>query len=213
VIDWTRFYDFSGFKGVNNNSKSNRAHKIGTSLSLALKNIPGFPRDVPVESRSVAVLDLQMGALLELPSGQQVAKIMEKNYGVKPLTSDEIVSGPNNDANKVLTAYNLQLNTPLWYYILREAELINNGNKLGPMGSRIVAETIVSAIEESEYSILQDSEWEPHYGRTSSSQYGMANLLYFINELNPLGYEKKAKGTPVPAVSKPKPKRNVAPSA
>ena len=32
--------------------------------------------------------------------------------------------------------------TPLWLYILAEAEIVHQGAKLGPVGSRIVAEVI-----------------------------------------------------------------------
>jgi hypothetical protein len=33
--------------------------------------------------------------------------------------------------------------TPLWYYILREASVFTNGVRLGPLGGRIVAEAII----------------------------------------------------------------------
>jgi hypothetical protein len=36
--------------------------------------------------------------------------------------------------------------TPLWYYILREAEVQTDGETLGQLGSRLVAETLVGLI-------------------------------------------------------------------
>ena len=36
--------------------------------------------------------------------------------------------------------------TPLWYYILKEAEVHGNGQRLGKVGSRIVAETFVGVL-------------------------------------------------------------------
>jgi hypothetical protein len=36
--------------------------------------------------------------------------------------------------------------TPLWYYILKESEVRHNGNRLGPVGSHLVAETISAAL-------------------------------------------------------------------
>jgi hypothetical protein len=38
--------------------------------------------------------------------------------------------------------------TPLWYYCLEEAQTFGSGNKLGPVGGRIVAEVIVGLLEE-----------------------------------------------------------------
>ena len=35
---------------------------------------------------------------------------------------------------------------PLWYYVLKEAELVNGGTHLGPVGGRIVAETILGIL-------------------------------------------------------------------
>ncbi|HWB64032.1 MAG TPA: peroxidase family protein, partial [Chitinophagales bacterium] len=42
--------------------------------------------------------------------------------------------------------------TPLWYYVLREAEITQGGNHLGPLGGRIVAGVIGAAIYFSENS-------------------------------------------------------------
>ncbi len=36
--------------------------------------------------------------------------------------------------------------TPLWYYVLKEAEVFGNGQHLGPLGSRIVAETLCGLV-------------------------------------------------------------------
>ena len=55
--------------------------------------------------------------------------------------------------------------TPLWYYILKEAEMKAGGNTLGPMGSRIVAETIIGLIRADRNSYLNSAQpWEPSLG-------------------------------------------------
>ena len=36
--------------------------------------------------------------------------------------------------------------SPLWFYILREADVQQNGNRLGSVGSRIVAETLTALV-------------------------------------------------------------------
>ena len=80
-------------------------------------------------------------------------------------------------------------NTPLWFYILREAEF-NNG-KLGPVGSRIVAETFHRAIQGSTFSIVRDTAFRPSLGPNNTT-FRMADLLLFAfngqaNLLNPNG--------------------------
>jgi len=175
AIDWTRFYDFSEFKGIRNNPKSNRARKINTTLSIGLKGIPGFPADIPIESRSVAVLDLQMGAMLSLPTGQEAAI----KFKLEPLQEEQIAEGPHQ---KILEEYGFHQKTPLWYYIMKEAEIENNGERLGQVGSRIVAETIFGLIKSSEYSILKDPNWKPDLGRDKDNTFGMADLLVFTKK-------------------------------
>lgn len=175
AIDWTRFYDFSEFRGIRNNPKSNRARKINTTLSIGLKGMPGFPADIPIESRSVAVLDLQMGAMLSLPTGQEAAI----KFKLDPLEEEQIAEGPHQ---KILEEYGFHQKTPLWYYIMKEAEIENNGERLGQVGSRIVAETIFGLIKSSEYSILKDPNWKPDLGRDKDNIFGMADLLVFTKK-------------------------------
>jgi len=37
--------------------------------------------------------------------------------------------------------------TPLWYYILREADVHNAGDRLDPVGSRIVGEVLIGLLD------------------------------------------------------------------
>ena len=64
--------------------------------------------------------------------------------------------------------------TPLWFYVLREAEL--NGGRLHGVGARIVAETVDRAIRASSISILDDPEWRPTLGR-APGDFDMVDLL------------------------------------
>ena len=72
--------------------------------------------------------------------------------------------------------------TPLWFYILREAEC--NGGKLNGVGAQIVAETFHRAIEGSSTSIVRDPAWHPTFGR-SKTRFRMADLLRFAAGGNP----------------------------
>ena len=78
--------------------------------------------------------------------------------------------------------------TPLWFYVLREAEL-NNG-KLKGVGARLVAETFHRAIEGSRFSIVRNPDFRPTLGRNDTT-FEMTDLLFFAfggkkAEINPL---------------------------
>ena len=80
-------------------------------------------------------------------------------------------------------------NTPLWFYVLREAEF--NGGKLKGVGARIVAETFHRAMEGSPHSIVRDTAFAPD-ARAEQHTFRMVDLLLFAFEgkkalLNPNG--------------------------
>jgi hypothetical protein len=52
--------------------------------------------------------------------------------------------------------------TPLSYYILRKADICTGGNRLGPVGGRIVAEVLVGLIDADTTSYRRNNqEWPP----------------------------------------------------
>ena len=65
------------------------------------------------------------------------------------MTSAELTQGlpPNEVALLQSNGTLLLKKTPLWYYVLREAAVLSGGNKLGPVGARIVAETFVRMLK------------------------------------------------------------------
>ena len=66
--------------------------------------------------------------------------------------------------------------TPLWFYILREAEF-NQGQMKG-VGARIVAETFHRAMEGSRHSIVRDTAFRPDLGPNNRT-FRMVDLLLF----------------------------------
>jgi hypothetical protein len=72
--------------------------------------------------------------------------------GVTALTSEEVGLG----------AVGWTGETPLWYYILREAAVTASGDRLGPVGGRIVVEVIVTLLDRDPGSVrFARPEWEP----------------------------------------------------
>ena len=87
----------------------------------------------------------------ELPSGQTIAR----RFGVSALAPADLDE---------LHHYGLGLerSTPLWYYILKEAELVEDGLRLGPVGGRLVGEVVVGLLESDSASYLAyDRDWRP----------------------------------------------------
>src|SRR5262249_22254360 len=157
------------------------ARAIDTLLVFGLSRLPASVASDPPPS--LAERNLKRGKALGLPSGQDVAQAM----GIPP---DLIVSSDNSHARfAVGTDYKLPngqpdpsvpppspqkahleevfgRSTPLWYYVLKEAELVCKGTHLGPVGARIVAEVIIGLITGDSFSYLnQAPNWIPSKGR------------------------------------------------
>ncbi|MGR3277666.1 peroxidase family protein [Acaryochloris marina NIES-2412] len=177
IVDWRRLYDFSQVGG-GRHPQLNVARKLDARMSFDLKNLPEFESmnpPPPAPLLSLATRNLLRGRLISLPNGQEVAKAIGENT----LSPTEIMRDITSEQAAILQKHNFDQQTPLWFYILREAMVQGNGNHLGRVGSRIVAETFVGLIENSPINVLKE---EP--GLTFS----MPELLMAIpNDLNPLG--------------------------
>ena len=64
-----------------------------------------------------------------------------------------------------LEEFGLDEATPLWFYVLREAERRAEGKSLGPVGGRIVTEVFVGLLDGDPLSYRRaDPYWEPTLG-------------------------------------------------
>jgi hypothetical protein len=152
-IDWQTFFDFG-------DGRVRRNKLIDTKLSSVLFALMGQPTGEPT---SLASRNLLRNLTMQLPSGQRVANAMEL-----PKLSDADLAD--------LVPFHLDKRTPLWFYILREADVIAGGQHLGPVGGRIVAEVIVGLIKGDRLSYLrQDPDWTPTYG--SGDTFTVPDLL------------------------------------
>jgi hypothetical protein len=131
--------------------------------------------------------------MVRLATGQQLASAMAAaGLDATRLTRTEIRDGKTGaDLAPCPTQQRqaLRRDTPLWFYILREAEL--HRGRLHGVGARIVAETFHRAMEGSEWSIVRDTTFRPTLGPDSST-FRMVDLLLFAFEgrkalLAPLG--------------------------
>jgi hypothetical protein len=68
--------------------------------------------------------------------------------------------------------------TPLWFYILKEAEILGEGDRLGPVGGRIVGEVLVGIIDADPASFRSvDRAWTPSLRAHSTGSFGLADIL------------------------------------
>ena len=113
--------------------------------------------------RDLSTRNLLRGYLLSIPTGQAIAAEM----GVDPLTEEELKrdNAPAVDAALALDNDRLLKQTPLWYYVLKEAEVRADGDSLGELGSRIVVETQIGLLRNDPESYLYgDTPWDPSQG-------------------------------------------------
>jgi hypothetical protein len=179
IADFRRLYDFSEAGRADLTvppGKFNRAMRLDTRLVNPLNLVPGFPED----EANLAFRNLTRARMVTLATGQQMVTFL-KNKGVNltKLTNTQIRDGANGaDLDGLTPAQRTALvrNTPLWFYILREAEL--GGGKLRGVGARIVAETFHRAMEGSQVSIVRDPTWRPTLGPNSTT-FRMVDLLLF----------------------------------
>ena len=108
---------------------------------------------------------------------------MALRMGFEPLTDEQLFDDHENDGRedriRVLRRYRGDFggNAPLWFYILREAELLERGARLGPVGGTIVAEVLAGLMIEDRHSFLSMwPKWRPTLGR-AKDEFSMADLV------------------------------------
>ncbi len=163
-----RVVDFSWFFEIPGTHAPQPSRKVVTSLTHALIDLPEQivgHTEVP-EHHSLASRDLQRGTALDLPSGEAVARAM----GVEPLSEEECGLCANGWVGE----------TPLWYYVLKEAEVRAGGEHLGPVGGRIVAEVLLGLLDADPGSYRRvDPDWRPMLPSKEARRFTMVDLLLF----------------------------------
>jgi Animal haem peroxidase len=181
------------------------SYRLDTLLVDPLENLP----DHLLPPHSLPTLNLFRSVALGLPSGQSVARAM----GMVPLSDDQLwvaqgnlptddIPGPGQSAPVNLAAArkallddpktNLAGNAPLWFYILREAELLGKasvpgdalgGHHLGPLGGRIVAEVLIGLLTSDRHSYLNlHRRWTPSAcDGTPKADFTLADLVRFVD--------------------------------
>ncbi|HMJ72633.1 MAG TPA: heme peroxidase family protein [Solirubrobacterales bacterium] len=137
-------------------------YKLDAQLSNPLGTLPkstAGPEDIgtssPTDAQDLAIRNLIRGKMLGLPSGQDVARAM----GIEPLGDDELFNGVEIGEP---AREDLADRAPLWFYVLKEAEVRAGSAHLGPVGGRIVAEVLIGLLAGDPLSYLGvQPNWKP----------------------------------------------------
>lgn len=175
VVDFNAFFDTGVVVPVNN-----KARKIDSVMTNSLESLPGFSGMMAI----LAQRNLRRGLALGLPSGQGVAK----HFGVTALTAAQLQQGLPANEIAVLNDQGKMLlkKTPLWYYVLRESMVLHVGEKLGPVGGRIVAETFVRILKRDATSFLNlPGGFTPSLPSAASGDFTFADLVNFAGVTKP----------------------------
>jgi hypothetical protein len=164
IIEWDRFVD----KDAAAARQSRSARKIDTRLTPPLSTLLNEGEDEPSLMikellKHLAKRNLLRGYLLSIPTGQSLAE----RIGAAKLTAEELKQGNSDAMNAALEPFLEK--TPAWFYILKESEVRADGDTLGEVGSRLIAETFIGLLMNDPSSYLNQRDytgrtWEPAEG-------------------------------------------------
>ncbi len=161
-IGWQTFFDF-GDGQVRPNKR------IDTRISTALFNLPLQTIATGDPPTALPQRNLLRYVTWSLPSGQAIARAM----GIPVLGADSFPE---------LRQFNVgfDASTPLWYYILKEAQVLGDGLTLSGIGARIVGEVFIGLLQldPTSYLVAQPT-WRPTFPRRAADRFTMVDLLTY----------------------------------
>ena len=155
-IDWRYLFDFG-------DGKVQFAKSLDIRIAEAFHDIP-FINEQDSFLRSLPFRNMMRSLTYGLASGEDIAC----RLGFEPIEVDE--------------SQQLGLpGTPLWYYILKEAELLTGGEHLGPVGSTILGECFFTILLHDDWSYLKVyPKWKPSIGQ--HGQFNFVDLVAFVEQ-------------------------------
>jgi hypothetical protein len=136
LIEWANFVGMG----------AQRARRIDAKLAAGLAQLPFGPNVL----QHLAQRNLLRGYVLSIPTGQAIAHAM----GLVPLSKSDLMAGEGNAVAEAFHKGCFYERTPLWYYVLKEADSQKSGRSLGAVGSRLVAETLIGLIRHDPNGVL-----------------------------------------------------------
>ena len=169
LVEWDRLIDTDLGKFPHRS-----ARKIDTKLAPRLKELDNEDDGVHSAMRQLARRNLRRGHRLNIPSAQACIAGVNAVTGrdIQTLTPDQLHAG---SAGAAIKEGGFTQSTPLWFYVLREAEVVSTG-RLGKLGSTLVAETLLGLVMNDPNSYWHqqgtdaDNRWQPSDGVKPSGE-------------------------------------------
>ncbi len=160
-IDWRLFWE-------------NPSRPIDTMIANALGALPHSGQG------NLALRNLLRGSKYGLPCGQDVASYL----GFGSVSEQKFLNSKVKGRKEAVEKYSFHKRTPLWFYILQEAEA-ESGTTLGDVGSTITGETLHWLIRQSRVSVLRDSNWtikdSPIKNRRHPERLTLPDLINYVS--------------------------------
>jgi len=171
-IDWQTFFDFGDGNVRNNKRIDSKISTILFELPGSVVPAPGLPSDGVI---SLASRNLLRHVNFGLPAGQEIARTI----GVTALTENQLSD---------LAPFGMAQSTPLWVYILKEAELLEDGLRMGPVGARIIGEVFIGLLMADQDSyVVVNPQWRPNLpSRNGAGQFDVVDLLNMAGVVTPI---------------------------
>lgn len=158
LIDWPFFLE------VNGGRATRPSNLIDTKVNQVAFDLPEgtIPDQISLVT-NLPFRNLQRSDSVNLCAGEDLADRYRQNYPTVNRIAGEDVE-PDSTYRPLFMLGSAEFRTPLWYYLLREAEVArektgSSSGHLGPLGSHLVAEVILSGIWYAPISFLQDTAW------------------------------------------------------
>jgi hypothetical protein len=170
-IGWQTFFDFGPqFTDPNATTPAVKPNKrIDTKISTPLFRLPLSAiasGDPPI---ALPVRNMLRHITWQIPSGQAIAQAI----GAPVLGASSFPEWRGYGVG-------LDSSTPLWHYVLKEAEVLEQGLRLGPVGSTIVGEVFIGLLQLAPGSYLRDNPgFQPTLPRRVSNTFDMVDLLTY----------------------------------
>lgn len=129
-VAWELLFDLPGRPPAPQRAKAIDGRLAPSLIHLPLEVTGALSAE---EHQSLAIRDLMRGLATGLPSGEAIAR----ELGARIVEESELG----------LAELGWIGETPLWYYLLKEAEVLELGRQLGPVGGRIVAEVLTAVVD------------------------------------------------------------------
>jgi hypothetical protein len=200
VIDWSHFYDVYGFDQKDESTQPGRP--VDTLISDKLFNLPiaalppgpdangkdtSTERNLPRRNLMRASeptglitgsVGLATGEEVEAYAQQRIPGLHDSTNEVRQVLAARLQSGgfdPNLLAQR----------TPLWLFILAEAESTQASQRLGELGSHIIDEFLLGSLHCDEGSVLYADDadldgWGPTKTIKSNHRYSMPELIAYL---------------------------------